>query len=271
MLSPESRTHLTKFLPPTAFSDYERVLDDPDHPSHAKELNPTMIIDAPQASSSSHPSHAEESDPASMVVDMPQSSQSSRSADNVLLSVFSDPHFLAAAHTFQDHLYSGWLNDSFKTKVKEYEDGILAGTLAAPWKDEEWEREHQLADDETSTSSPKRTRKTGTKAGLVFSAFRLELTNSIFHQVIMQISEYTTLLEIQSFEREIFFIIKETLQCSILQWRRMSWWVYSVFLLRSSVHPIPCIDSGHKYAIAIAHYSPGIWNCAAFTTVSTHS
>ncbi|KAE9410434.1 hypothetical protein BT96DRAFT_1011975 [Gymnopus androsaceus JB14] len=141
LLSSESRTHLSKLLPPTAFSDFKTVLDDAGHPSRA----------------------AKELDPNSMVVDAPQSSSSSHSADQVLLSVFTDPHFLAAAHTFQDHLYSGWLKDDFKAKVTKYEEGIVDGTLAAPWKDEEWEREHRLDENDASTSSPAKARKTGAK------------------------------------------------------------------------------------------------------------
>jgi hypothetical protein len=57
-------------------------------------------------------------------------------------SVFTDAHFLAASRTFQDHLYSysNWLSDAHAEKVGKYEEGIKDGTLAAPWKDEIWER-----------------------------------------------------------------------------------------------------------------------------------
>jgi len=57
-------------------------------------------------------------------------------------SIFNDPHFLAAAHTFQDHMYSNWLSDGHAEKVRMFQDGIRDGSLAAPWKDEVWERDH---------------------------------------------------------------------------------------------------------------------------------
>ncbi|KAF5348247.1 hypothetical protein D9756_010528 [Leucocoprinus leucothites] len=58
------------------------------------------------------------------------------------LNVFHDTHFLDAAHTFQDHLFSGWFTTSHHAKLVAYLDGIKNGTLAAPWKDEVWEREN---------------------------------------------------------------------------------------------------------------------------------
>jgi hypothetical protein len=58
-------------------------------------------------------------------------------------SLFTDAHFLAAAHTLQDHIYSNWLSDTHVEKVKKYEQGIKDGSLAAPWKDEVWERDNQ--------------------------------------------------------------------------------------------------------------------------------
>ncbi|KAF9075892.1 Asx homology domain-containing protein [Rhodocollybia butyracea] len=140
MLSPESREHLARLLPPTSFSDYKPMLD-LDHPSR-------VII----------------ADPNSMVIDDRESSLSSYSADKILLSVFTEPHFLAAAHTFQDHLYSGWLRDEFKAKVIHYQEGIRDGTLAAPWKDEEWEKDHPLVENDAieleSTSAQPKSRKT---------------------------------------------------------------------------------------------------------------
>jgi hypothetical protein len=57
-------------------------------------------------------------------------------------SIFNDPHFLAAAHTFQDHMYSNWLSDAHAEKVRMFQDAIRDGSLAAPWKDEVWERDH---------------------------------------------------------------------------------------------------------------------------------
>ncbi|KAJ3910225.1 Asx homology domain-containing protein [Lentinula edodes] len=132
-LSDASKAHLAKLLPPTAFSDYQRTID-PDHPSSSRK----------------------DVDPNAMVIDIPQDPLSSYEADLVLPSVFTDPHFLAAAHTFQDHLYSGWLKDDFKAKVAKYEEGIRNGTLAAPWKDQEWEKEHAMLENDALTSSKPR-------------------------------------------------------------------------------------------------------------------
>ncbi|KAJ7732198.1 hypothetical protein B0H14DRAFT_2409327 [Mycena olivaceomarginata] len=40
-------------------------------------------------------------------------------------SLFTDSHFLAAAHTFQDHLFSDWLSDAPAEKVEKYENTIM--------------------------------------------------------------------------------------------------------------------------------------------------
>lgn len=111
MLSPESQTMLKTLLPPTAFRGYQPVLE-PSHPS---------AVD-------------------SMVVDQPTNGLSSDTLDN---SVFTDPHFLAAAHTFQDHIYSDWLSDAHVEKVRQFEAGVRDGTLSAPWKDETWEKNNK--------------------------------------------------------------------------------------------------------------------------------
>ncbi|KXN89536.1 hypothetical protein AN958_05562 [Leucoagaricus sp. SymC.cos] len=58
------------------------------------------------------------------------------------LNIFHDAHFLDAAHTFQDHLFSGWFTAAHHEKLAVYLDGIRNGTLSAPWKDEVWEREN---------------------------------------------------------------------------------------------------------------------------------
>ncbi|KAK7059737.1 Asx homology domain-containing protein [Favolaschia claudopus] len=106
MLSPESQSRLTALLPPTAFSSFKPSIGQ-DHPAAVDSMN----------------------------VD-------SKESDSVDSSFFSDSHFLAAAHTFQDHLFSGWMSDAHVEKVKKYEQGIRDGTLAAPWKDEVWERDN---------------------------------------------------------------------------------------------------------------------------------
>ena len=58
------------------------------------------------------------------------------------LGIFSDAHFLAASRTFQDHLYFGWFSAAHREKVRDFEETVRNGTLAAPWKDEVWNREH---------------------------------------------------------------------------------------------------------------------------------
>ena len=58
-------------------------------------------------------------------------------------SVFTDPHFLAAARTFQDHIYSDWMSDSHTEKVNKFQAGIRDGTLAAEWKDDVWDKNNK--------------------------------------------------------------------------------------------------------------------------------
>lgn len=63
-------------------------------------------------------------------------------ADTIDISIFTDPHFLAAAHTFQDQLFTGWRTDLHLGKVTKFETGVLDGSLRAPWKDEVWEKQN---------------------------------------------------------------------------------------------------------------------------------
>ncbi|KAF8063527.1 Asx homology domain-containing protein [Lyophyllum atratum] len=112
MLSPESQDILKTLLPPTAFLGFKAAID-ADHPSAVD----SMSVD-------------ETTDSASGEVDV---------------SFFTDSHFLAAAHTLQDHIYSDWMSDAHAEKVKKYEDGIREGTLSAAWKDEVWERDNTSA------------------------------------------------------------------------------------------------------------------------------
>ncbi|KAJ7746438.1 Asx homology domain-containing protein [Mycena maculata] len=107
ILSPDSQSRLAAFLPSTAFRSFQPTLGS-DHPA-AGDL---MTVD----SSESGP---------------------------IDTSLFTDAHFLAAARTFQDHLYSNWLSDAHAEKVSKYTQGIQDGSLAAPWKDEVWERDNQ--------------------------------------------------------------------------------------------------------------------------------
>ncbi|KAJ7322996.1 hypothetical protein DFH08DRAFT_888476 [Mycena albidolilacea] len=52
-----------------------------------------------------------------------------------------------------DHLFSDWLSDAHAEKVKKYEEGIRDGSLAAPWKNEVWERDNE---EPITQSSPTR-------------------------------------------------------------------------------------------------------------------
>jgi hypothetical protein len=81
--------------------------------------------------------------------DSPLSSLESTSSPQVPSRIanptfFTDSHFFAAAHTWQDHIFSKWTSPEHAEKVKIYTEGVRNGTLAAPWKDEVWEREHSL-------------------------------------------------------------------------------------------------------------------------------
>jgi hypothetical protein len=81
------------------------------------------------------PSHASHSEP-------PLQDALESTDGSLNMNIFTDPHFLDAAHTFQDHLYNGWYTASHHVKLKKYIEGIRNGTLAAPWKDEVWDREN---------------------------------------------------------------------------------------------------------------------------------
>lgn len=110
MLSPESQAALTALLPPTAFRGFQSSLE-PNHPS---------VADC-------------------MVVDQPPSAH----FDMLDRSMFTDPHFLAAARTFQGHIYSDWMSDAHREKVNKFQAGIRDGTLAAAWKDDVWEMDNK--------------------------------------------------------------------------------------------------------------------------------
>lgn len=59
-------------------------------------------------------------------------------------SIFNSPFFLSAAHTFQDHLYSGILGKKAQGEAEKFEQGVRDGTMHADWKDEVWEREQAI-------------------------------------------------------------------------------------------------------------------------------
>lgn len=116
MLSEDSQVHLAQLIPPTAFLDFEPSLD-ASHPSGLKQRE--------------HPSS----------LCLPETLND---------TVFTDSHFLAAAHTFQDHIFSGWMQESHASKMKQFQDGVRDGTLSAPWKDDVWEEENATDLEEAS-------------------------------------------------------------------------------------------------------------------------
>lgn len=112
MLSGDSQVLLKTLLPPTAFTNYLESQGS-DHPSIEKGMS----------------------------TDEPPNTNYNDTELN--LSIFSDSHFLAASRTFQDHLYLGWFSAAHLEKVRDFQEAVRNGTLAAPWKDEVWQREHQ--------------------------------------------------------------------------------------------------------------------------------
>lgn len=129
MLSGDSQTHLKTLLPPTAFTNYLESLGS-DHPSIEKGM---MDIDD----------------------ELPDTTDQQTDAE-LNFSIFSDPHFLAASRTFQDHLYFGWFSAAHHEKVRDFQETVRNGTLAAPWKDEVWNREHRHTLVEEQQLSPEK-------------------------------------------------------------------------------------------------------------------
>ena len=129
MLSGDSQSYLKTLLPPTAFTNYLESLGS-DHPS----IEENGIIDGLPPADTTTDQH------------------------ELNLSIFTDPHFLAASRTFQDHLYFGWFSAAHLEKVGDFQESVRNGTLAAPWKDEVWNREHRrnLVVVEKPLSSPEK-------------------------------------------------------------------------------------------------------------------
>lgn len=137
MLSEEAKQKLCLHLPPTAFLDYQPVVDR-SHPSQ-------RIGRMPEGGANYD----------AMDVDPLQ-----RTPGHVDSAIFMDPHFESATRTFQvrggfhlyiashrtvvtqDHLYSGWLTNAHRELVISHQDNIRSGILHAPWKDDVWIRDH---------------------------------------------------------------------------------------------------------------------------------
>ena len=128
MLSDESRSELKKLLPCTAFHGYK--------PSPGQDHPASLDLD-------------------SMDVDEPNNEDASRASEISMTeadeaALFSDSHFLSAARTFQDHIYSNWLSDAHQAKVAKFDADLRNGTLAVQWKDEQWLEENPTFNDSGS-------------------------------------------------------------------------------------------------------------------------
>lgn len=144
MLSEESKDCLKTLLPPTAFNGYKEVIGE-DHPS-LETVKQVM-----ECSKHEPMGTTGTTDGSAMDVDDDQKpnggqpavlsdATSLASGQELNFAFFTDPHFLAAMRTFQDHLYLNWFTDAHLEKVRQFQEGVTKGTLSAPWKDEEWER-----------------------------------------------------------------------------------------------------------------------------------
>lgn len=138
LLDEEDRAELATLLPPTAFVGYGSGRPDSTHPSQAGQSST-----AQDAGLASDTAAAQQIDPA----------------------VFKDSHFIAASKTFQDHLYSGWRTEAHASKIEKYTAGVRDGSLAAPWKDVVWEREHAPSPAAKPASTAQRTVSAWGQAG----------------------------------------------------------------------------------------------------------
>ncbi|KAI9058924.1 hypothetical protein FKP32DRAFT_1596798 [Trametes sanguinea] len=143
-LPDEAQNRLCRLLPPTAFSTY----------------SPTVCPTHPDYSNSDVQTSGDR-----MEVDG-DDSQERRNPATLDPTVFTSPFFLSAAHTFQDHLFSGWLGKKAADDLEKFRDGVRAGELHADWKDETWEHERLLS----KPSNPKK--KKTERADLVALAKR---------------------------------------------------------------------------------------------------
>jgi len=125
MLSEESQECLKTLLPRSAFMGYDDKLCD-DHPS--SEL------------SKKHAFNNGDGDPVDKSnVNVPEE------LGELDHTFFIDAHFQAAMRTFQNHLQLNWFTDAHQEKLEAFQERIRNGTLAAPWKDEVWERDNGIS------------------------------------------------------------------------------------------------------------------------------
>ncbi|KAF5331815.1 hypothetical protein D9611_008903 [Ephemerocybe angulata] len=159
MLSDESRGELKKLLPPTAFVGYKPTLGR-DHPASQIDEKETddMDVDGPP-----HPLPE---------VDVP--------------TFFTDPHFLAAARTFQDHIYSNWLSDTHIAKVAQFNRDLESGAVAVSWKDEQWLEDNPPIHPELASSNASNAvgRTASWNLALAGGATQIKLAALVEHGII---------------------------------------------------------------------------------------
>ncbi|CDO75926.1 hypothetical protein BN946_scf184873.g15 [Trametes cinnabarina] len=142
-LSEEAQNRLCALLPPTAFSTYSPSVC-PTHPDS------TLSSDSAQ--------HGADR----MDVDDAHAERIPATLDP---TVFTSPFFLSAAHTFQDHLFSGWLGKKASDDLETFKEGVRTGQMHADWKDDAWERDHHQP--LRSTTSKKKRTESADLVGLV--------------------------------------------------------------------------------------------------------
>ncbi|CCL98449.1 uncharacterized protein FIBRA_00447 [Fibroporia radiculosa] len=140
-LSSESQEMLVSLLPSTAFSTFRPSIS----PSH---VDYHAIHDDRSLHHLSDTSTTTDIQSVAELSCLPSTSTQHQRLRSAALdpTTFTSPFFLSAAHTFQDHLYSGWLGKKARDDIRRYEMGVDEGNMHAEWKDEVWEREHPVAD-----------------------------------------------------------------------------------------------------------------------------
>lgn len=82
-------------------------------------------------------------------------------------SIFTDPHFLAAARTFQDHIFSNWTSAAHAEGLKRFQEGVCTGKLSVAWKDEVWESQNRSTPPEQGQLRTNGSSESAGRTGLV--------------------------------------------------------------------------------------------------------
>jgi hypothetical protein len=138
MLPHSSQAMLSALLPSTAFVDYEPSIE----PSHPTKISPTLSL-----ASSSLTSASSNLSPVLAAADLSSSLSSPHTPALLSPSFFTDAHFLSAAHTFQDQLFSSQLTASSAAALCTWIEDVRSGQIHSPWKDEVWQRDHEFSTD----------------------------------------------------------------------------------------------------------------------------